>query len=441
MRVLGAVALGVALLSTTIAAASVKELGALLPTCAVKCMAVTIPKTSCTLADQTCQCTDETYTALLQECVVSSCTTKESLTTKNVTSTACGAPVRDRTKAVSYAGVIGLVIACIAFILRIVARFKCLGGTFGMDDLTMGLTMCLVIPLSALSVVLADTGLGKDMWTLPFENVTRILYVSFPCYPSVRGKADILEHYKIYFWDELLYLSILPMTKISICCFYLRIFPARNFRSLTYIVIGLNIAYLLAFVLVSIFQCRPIQGAWLHWDGEGNYKCNHINAQGWASAIINMLLDLIVMILPLKQLYELQLSIKKKAFVMCMFSLGIFVTVVSILRLDSLINFASTDNVTWDYVTVGYWSTIECHVGVICACLPAIRSLLRTTAPKLFGDTSLNKSSGMNSTSRGTGSRLEGAFHVRSKHDDQDFLPLVDMDHSSLIELHPNPKG
>lgn len=113
------------------------------------------------------------------------------------------------------------------------------------------------------------------------------------------------------------------MTKISICCFYLRIFPARNFRTLTYIVIGLNIAYLLAFVLVSIFQCRPIQGAWLHWDGEGNYKCNHINAQGWASAIINMLLDLIVMILPLNQLYKLQLSIKKKAFVMCMFSLGI----------------------------------------------------------------------------------------------------------------------
>ncbi|KAI2898516.1 hypothetical protein CBS63078_7517 [Aspergillus niger] len=426
MRVLGAVALGVALLSTTIAAASVKELGALLPTCAVKCMAVTIPKTSCTLADQTCQCTDETYTALLQECVVSSCTTKESLTTKNVTSTACGAPVRDRTKAVSYAGVIGLVIACIAFILRIVARFKCLGVS---GDTSFS------------TISLADTGLGKDMWTLPFENVTRILYVSFPCYPSVRGKADILEHYKIYFWDELLYLSILPMTKISICCFYLRIFPARNFRSLTYIVIGLNIAYLLAIVLVSIFQCRPIQGAWLHWDGEGNYKCNHINAQGWASAIINMLLDLIVMILPLKQLYELQLSIKKKAFVMCMFSLGIFVTVVSILRLDSLINFASTDNVTWDYVTVGYWSTIECHVGVICACLPAIRSLLRTTAPKLFGDTSLNKSSGMNSTSRGTGSRLEGAFHVRSKHDDQDFLPLVDMDHSSQIELHPNPKG
>ncbi|GAT25047.1 integral membrane protein [Aspergillus luchuensis] len=101
MRMLGAVALGVALLSTTIVAVSVKELGALLPTCAVGDM----------------------------------------ITTKNVTSTACGAPVRDKTKAVSYAGVIGFIIACIAFVLRIVARFKCLGGTFGMDDLTMGLTM------------------------------------------------------------------------------------------------------------------------------------------------------------------------------------------------------------------------------------------------------------------------------------------------------------
>jgi len=24
----------------------------------------------------------------------------------------------------------------------------------------------------------ADTGLGKDMWTLPFKNITHILYVS-----------------------------------------------------------------------------------------------------------------------------------------------------------------------------------------------------------------------------------------------------------------------
>lgn len=128
---------------------------------------------------------------------------------------------------------------------------------------------------------------------------------------------------QIYFWDELLYLSVLPMTKISICCFYLRIFPDRQFRTATYIVIGLNVGYLIAFVLISVFQCHPLQGAWLHWDGEGNYKCNHLNAQGWAAAIINMVLDILVMALPLRQLYYLNLSTRKKVYVMCMFGLGI----------------------------------------------------------------------------------------------------------------------
>lgn len=113
------------------------------------------------------------------------------------------------------------------------------------------------------------------------------------------------------------------MTKISICCFYLRVFPDRTFRIVTYVVIGLNVCYLLVFVLISVFQCRPLPGAWLQWDGEGHYRCNDINAQGWSSAIINMVLDIIVMVLPLKQLYHLSLSTKKKVYVMCMFSLGI----------------------------------------------------------------------------------------------------------------------
>lgn len=36
-----------------------------------------------------------------------------------------------------------------------------------------------------------------------------------------------------------------------------------------------------------------------------------------------MLFDIIVMALPLRQLWNLNLSLRKKAYVMCMFSLGI----------------------------------------------------------------------------------------------------------------------
>lgn len=87
--------------------------------------------------------------------------------------------------------------------------------------------------------------------------------------------------------------------------------------------IALNVSYWIAFILISVFQCRPLPGAWHRWYEEENYKCNHINAQGWAAAVLNMVLDIVVMVLPLRQLYRLNLSVKRKAFVMCMFSLGI----------------------------------------------------------------------------------------------------------------------
>ena len=41
----------------------------------------------------------------------------------------------------SIAGIVGGVLSVVAFILRIAARFRCLGGQFGWDDATMVFTM------------------------------------------------------------------------------------------------------------------------------------------------------------------------------------------------------------------------------------------------------------------------------------------------------------
>jgi hypothetical protein len=46
-----------------------------------------------------------------------------------------------------------------------------------------------------------------------------------------------------------------------------------------------------------------------------------------------------------------------------------------------MIQFAKTDNVTWDYTPVGYWSTLEVHVGIVIACLPALRALQHRLFP------------------------------------------------------------
>lgn len=61
------------------------------------------------------------------------------------------------------------------------------------------------------------------------------------------------------------------------------------------------------------------------------------------------------------------------------------VTVVSIMRLQSLVYFAKTSNPTWDNLAVSRWSTVEINVGIICACMPSLRVLLVRLFPKLLG--------------------------------------------------------
>jgi len=63
------------------------------------------------------------------------------------------------------------------------------------------------------------------------------------------------------------------------------------------------------------------------------------------------------------------------------------VTVVSGLRLKSLVHFAASNNPTWDQADVINWSNIEINVGIICACMPALRVILVHMFPKILGST------------------------------------------------------
>jgi hypothetical protein len=144
----------------------------------------------------------------------------------------------------------------------------------------------------------------------------------------------------------MVYITSLSLTKISILFFYLKVFPGKGFRYCVYVFIAANIIYGVVFVFMLIFQCNPIPGAWLAWDGEYPSKCISINLLGWTAAAINIVLDLAVIILPLPELFRLSMSLRKKVQIIMMFAVGFFVTFVSIIRLRSLVEFGNTQNVT-----------------------------------------------------------------------------------------------
>jgi hypothetical protein len=101
------------------------------------------------------------------------------------------------------------------------------------------------------------------------------------------------------------------------------------------------------------------------------------------------------------------------------------------LRLKYLVQFAHTDNVTWDYLPIGYWSAVESHVGVMIACLPALRSLQTSIKGRLFPKPKTQNSyyndSGLSSTKKN--SRKDSHSRIlsslgRSQVDKEDFVRL-----------------
>ncbi|KAI4595203.1 hypothetical protein KJ359_007179 [Pestalotiopsis sp. 9143b] len=333
----------------------------------------------------------------------------------------CGQPVRDDSATPLLVGVIGGAIALLVFIMRMCAIIPNKGRALGWDDYTIAVTVALAVPPTVFSVLLSKNGLGKDMWTLPLKNIENVLFY--------------------YYLGEIFYFASLSFNKISLLLFILRVFPDRQFRRIVFIVCGLCVGYGVSFVFATAFQCNPINHSWLQVDSTHLGACNNINIQGWMSAVCNIIIDLIIIVLPLRNLYGLQIQLKKKVMIMFMFSLGIFVTIVSAVRLRSLIQFANTENPTWDYNEAAWWSTIELHVGIICACLPSLRSLFINLGVRILGSSyDKSKATGYATNASGHGLSRTGGGGVEKqtpaqsvpKHgDESDFIPLVEVNDKS----------
>jgi hypothetical protein len=158
------------------------------------------------------------------------------------------------------------------------------------------------------------------MWTLPAEDITAVLRV---CITPQTDKLIGLISSQLYYMGELFYFAALTMNKVSILFFILRIFPAKPLRIGAYIGLGLAMGYGIAFIFATAFQCSPISLAWNIWDGEHEGHCNNIHLQGWMSAICNIVVDIYIIILPLRELSKLKMDLAKKLMLIFMFSLGI----------------------------------------------------------------------------------------------------------------------
>ena len=110
----------------------------------------------------------------------------------------------------------------------------------------------------------------------------------------------------------------ISLSKISAMAFYGRIFRVRTtqnraWRWSYYVIMGLAIAWPIASIPYTISQCTPVQK---YWDNSVPGACYGQFDSFVSSAISSVIIDIMILILPLPQIFQLQMSWTKKLLVM-----------------------------------------------------------------------------------------------------------------------------
>ncbi|KAL2283109.1 hypothetical protein FJTKL_10211 [Diaporthe vaccinii] len=321
--------------------------------------------TTCSPTDTACLCVDNSYQAKVAACVQSTCTVKESLVAKRLGERQCGIPPRPQQNDVASLTVL-FTITFFLVIVRLTVKFLGHGGGWGIDDWLMLMAFSFSIALYSVHLWrIYDLGLGKDTWEVPFANITTILVA--------------------FFANEMLYIVHISATKLSVCFFFVRIFDASpNFRRFAYPVVGMNILIMVFFVLIVVFQCKPIHLAWTGWAKEEPGHCLDIYKLVLGNGIINLFMDAVIIGLPIYETFKLQLSKTKKFAIALMFGMGFALTIVGIVRCIAFWRTRSSANPTINLMPLAYWSCAETLVAIMCACLPDSRFFFSRLVPKFY---------------------------------------------------------
>ena len=157
-----------------------------------------------------------------------------------------------------------------------------------------------------------------------WRTLTRSILPRYTLHCVICHKCLLTPRYKALFAAELSYPPTIAAVKISTLLLFGRIFPDRKLRRFLW-AIGIFVStYTAITTLTTIFQCRPIKGA---WDPTLDADCIQIKLVYIVMGSMNVLTDFALLFAPLPQLWNLQIRRDTKIELIGIFSIGgLFVT-------------------------------------------------------------------------------------------------------------------
>lgn len=171
---------------------------------------------------------------------------------------------------------------------------------------------------------------------------------------------------------EIYYNPLILVTKLSILLQYIRIFtPSHDGKTywIIHVIIWLNVLFYLSSTLVEILGCLPRDKI---WNSAVSGYCVNLPAVLTSGAVINIVSDFSILILPIGKVWQLQMTLKRKLKVSAVFAAGLLwvmlilmigrsllieysACVSSVFRLVNNVKFSHTRDVTYRIMPVSLW--------------------------------------------------------------------------------------
>ncbi|CAD6586493.1 MAG: hypothetical protein ASARMPRED_002559 [Alectoria sarmentosa] len=199
------------------------------------------------------------------------------------------------------------------------------------------------------------------------------------CFPIQRrmGTVSKVLGLQLLFLSPIFWITAVTTIRAAIMVLYIQVFPTRPFFIACYTALAVNLLFGASAVIANCLICRPITYRWAPNLIDGS--CGDQKMLDMSIAILNLLQDVVVVVLPMPVLWGLQMATTRKVALSCMFGMGIMICAITIYRVQvtSTIGDPTDLHAQDTYCRILLLTSLEALFGIISACLPVLKPVLR----------------------------------------------------------------
>ncbi|KAL1965539.1 hypothetical protein VTN77DRAFT_5622 [Rasamsonia byssochlamydoides] len=232
-------------------------------------------------------------------------------------------------------------------------------GRLGWDNVLI--IVALILALSRIIILTVEVevyGMGRHIWDLPI--------------------AWTSKHRSLLYIADMIYLIAMMCAKLSILLIYLRLFGVYNaFRFVAWGMMAVIVVYSWTVFFVYAFSCNPVYWAWhVTLDEAWNARhCINFLPLNTAMGAVNIATDVVLLMLPLRMVWKVQMRTAQKLGLTLVFGTGLFTVAAACVREYFVVSTEKNSDQSYTEVPEALWLTIELMVGIVAASLPAIGPL------------------------------------------------------------------